>query len=223
MSHNRISHVLPALAVVLVLAATSAQGALLNFNMEPFPDIFSGYIDVVYTAATDSFVANGYTLAYYDGVTQWDMEDYLPDSFLIQATIDSSGNPVGGTLTLSGPVQGYGPTLLTADLTEFGWAFFDTLNPNSDAAMFDWKFQVTGGDMAGLYGGIGATVGTILSCVSVDAGVSETLFTADFNNNGGEPGWGSAVADSAPPVPEPLSAIVLIGGAVALLRRRAAR
>jgi hypothetical protein len=164
-------------------------------------------------------VANGYTLTYYDGDTQWDMDSYEPNSFLIEATVDESGNATSGTLTLIGNVQGYGPTLLTADLIAFGWAFFDTLNPDSDAAMFDWHFQVTGGSLAGLYGGTGATVGTILSLVSVAGSVSQTLFTTDFNNNGGLPGWGSAVADTAP-LPEPATLALLTLGSLALCRRR---
>lgn len=219
MSYKRICCLLSACVLGIVLGTTSVQAALLNFNMEQSPDIFSAYIDVVYTATTNSFVANGYTLVYYDGETQWDMDSYEPDSFLITATVDRSGNATSGTLTLGSNVQGYGPTLLTADLTAFGYAVFDTQNPNGDAAMFDWKFQVTGGAMADLYGGSGATVGTILSLVNVAGTVSQTLFTADFNNNRGQPGYGSAVADTAP-APEPATLALLAVGGLALLRRR---
>jgi hypothetical protein len=82
---------------------------------------------------------------------------------------------------------------LTGNLTAFG--FKDT-----GGDPLEFLFSVTGGDAAGLYGGIGSIGGIILS--------GGTGFTGDFTMDFA--GTGSAVADVGP---VPLPAAVWLFGA----------
>ena len=209
-AHVRLSSISVKLRYLLVITAAlllfggNVRAELLNLTMQESPDIFSGYIDVTYNAASNTFASSGWALTFYDGIEQIDFDEYTEDSFSISVIVDESGVASSGSLTITGEVSGYGTTgpLLTGNLTDFGFGFWDTLNPDSDAALFEFLFEVSGGEMAELYGGAGASVGVIMGCVSVGADVTEELFTADFDNLfGNGPGWGSAVSDVGTPIP----------------------
>ena len=188
---------------------TSAQAAPLNLTLLEFPDIVSGFIDVTYDAGTDSFGANGFAFELDDdgvGVP----EAIADGSFNLSALINDSGLLASGTLDIGGTVAALGfssGTLLTGNLNAFGF-------PNAGGDPLEFLFEVTGGDAAGLYGGVGSIGGIILS--------GGTGFTGDFTTDFS--GSGTAVADVAP-IPLP-AAVWLFGsgllGLVGVSRRRRA-
>jgi hypothetical protein len=203
--------------VTLLLAsgvAAGAHAAPLGLVLADLPRIESETIDVRYQAATDSFEAEGFALRLKDeGGTPFNI---MGGGFSIQATIDAAGTASAGLLVITGAILGLGfdgsPSLLSASLTGFGF-------PDSGPGPLEFVFEVTGGDAAALFGGIGAVLGTL---VSGDTGFPNG-FSADFDNLGPFGGEGNAVADTA--VPEP-STLLLAGlGALALgtLRSRAPR
>lgn len=218
------SHVCLVVIAVLVLLGGNVYADLTSLLLQPAPDIFSGYIDTTYDAGSNTFAASGWALAIGIGSPDDPINFDEFGTFSISAAIDEAGAVSSGSLTLTGQVLGYGSTgpLLTADNPSFFNAFFaDTQNPDSDVAIFEFLFDVSGGDMAEIFGGSGAKVGVILGCVSVGGDVAQNQFTADFDNLfGNGPGYGSAVSDTANPIPEPATVSLLAFGTAALLRRR---
>lgn len=188
--------------LAFVALCSTAQADLLPLILQPSPDISSGFINTSYSAATDQFTAVGWTSAYFDGTTLNSMS--VVGMFTLTATIDEFGVATAGTLTLEGEVSGFGPSLLTADLllsgANFGWS--------ADGLTFEFMFDVTGGEMAAIFGDI---VGVILSPSS--SGFAG--FGSDFSHSG----FGG-VADVAPPIPAPATIVLLIGAACGIQRRR---
>lgn len=194
-----------------LMLGTTAQAAPLNLTLNNVPDIISSFIDVTYTASTDSFSASGFALELDDdGIGL--PEAIAGGTFNLSANINASGVLSGGSLTIGGTVASLGfnsGTLLTGDLTAFGF-------PGAGGDPLEFLFDITGGDAAGLYGSLPG--GIILS----DAGFTGD-FTNDFDNLiGGVTGTGIGVSDVAP-VPLP-AAVWLFGsgllGLAGIGRRR---
>ena len=182
---------LPLVAVLTLGAGSQAQAAPLNLTLLDFPDIVSSFIDVGYTAGTDTFTANGFALELDDDGSV-PAEAIADGTFDLTANIDDLGALNGGTLTIGGTVASLGfnsGTLLTGNLTAFGF-------PDLGGDPLEFLFDVTGGDAAGLYGSIGGII------------LGGTNFTGDFTTD--FTGTGSAVADVAP---VPLPAAVWLFGA----------
>ncbi len=178
----------------------SAHGNLLNLDLEPSPDLTTGFISISYDAdaANLQFMADGFTLSYFDGVSVTDATGGL---FMIDMTVDDMGNATGGMLSITGTLPGIADgTLLTGDLTDFGFA-----PAGGDPLEFLWS--VSGGLLADDYGGIGAIAGTILS---------QTSFPGDWTEDWSGSG---AVSDTAP-IPAPTGAAILGLGLVATGARR---
>lgn len=201
-------HIVVAAACVLFTAALPAAASPLGLTLLDQPDVFSSFLSVSYNAASDEFLAIGTSLSLDDdGVGP--AINIANGTFDITATIDGTGTPTAGTLTITGDVLGFGPTLLTADLTAFG--FFDS--PGGD--IFEFLFDVTGGDLAipQFYGapGPGSIAGVIMDAMGSNFGGT---FDVDFDNGF----FGFGVSDTAM-VPEPATLfLVLIAGA--FVRRR---
>ena len=110
-------------------------------------------------------------------------------------------------------------TLLTGTIgstaNDFGF-------PTGGGTLFEWRFTVTGGDLASYYGGVGTSgAGIILDGKFVDSGsIPFTgVFTSNFQNASGTSLNG--VADTF--VPEPATLAALGGAAIGTLRSRRAR
>ncbi len=215
------------LAIIsLFLPGSNAQADLTITPPQWAPDLSLWSIDVAYNASTHTLNAAGP----YSGQVFVDAGEnmYTFDqwgAFNLSATIDNAGVASAGSFSLTGEVLGYGATgpLLTGNnLSIFNTAFFTTRDPGTDEAEFEFLFDVSGGDMASLYGGIGAKVYMLMTFVIVPGGVSETQFTTNFDNLRGNPfgeGTGDTMADIVP-MPEPATLSLLAIGAAALLRKR---
>ena len=184
-----------------------AQATLLGITLEDNPDIVSAFIDINYDAGTQSLTADGFALQIDTGGGVFPVAGGLFD---LDAVIDNAGNLIGGSFSIFGTIAGLGfnsGTLLTGNLTAFGF-------PDAGGSPFEFLFNTTGGDAAGLYGSTGGIL------------LSETGFggdwASDFDNLlSGIPGTGLGVADVAPTMmPLPATFWLVLAGLVAF---RAAR
>lgn len=202
--------------LLAMIATSSARADLLNLELLDFPDIFSGFIDVMYDAGSDQFTATGFALT-FDDDGDGPQENITGGVFTIVGTILEGGFFTSGSLTIEGDVLGFGTTLLTADVVDFGF-----LNDGGD--LFEFVFQITGGDLAiaELYGGPGTIVGVILDANFGGTGFNGS-FDQDFNNNDGMPGYGLGVSDTAPLIPGPSALLVLLAAGGLGARRRLRR
>jgi len=152
------------------------------------------------------------------------------DLFGIQAQIDNAGNLVAAgvnELTISGAIPNYSTipggtdiasvtTLLTADLTNFGFS----------NTVLEFTATITGGEaqVVALFGGLGGQIGVIIDNVDFD-GSGATPWATSWSTAGGN---NTGVVDTfveGPPVPVPGALWLLLAGlgAVGVARRSAAR
>jgi uncharacterized protein (TIGR03382 family) len=190
--------------------AVPARAELLNLDLLDSPDIASSFIDVMYDAGSDQFTASGFAMTFDNGAEP--PVDISSGVFSLAATITDGGLLSGGSLTIQGDASGFGPTLLTGELVDFG--YFD-----GGGDLVELLFTVTGGDLAtpSLYGDPGAIAGVILNA----NGSSFTgSFALNFDNNGGFPGFGIGTSDTASiPAPGALL-LLLVAGSLQGRRRR---
>lgn len=206
-----------AFAATGLITVSGVQGGMLGLQLENSPDIVAQFIDVEYDAdaPADQLRVNGFALELdEDGVAP--TLAILGDApFIITATVNTSGVASGGTLTIGGTIPSLGfasGTLLTATLADFG-------SPMGTDGTIEFLWVVTGGDAAGLYGGVGAQAGTLLTQANFPGS-----WANDWDNLDGGPGTGSAVADTATLVPAPGSALfgaMLLAGCAGRRRRSA--
>ena len=187
-------------------------------------DLNGSPLDVTYNATSGSFQVTG-SLADYIDSSDTDTGDFgFYGGYSISATIDkNTGNVAsGGTVTISDYES---DTLLTGTLESGAsgtvWGYYN----NSSIDQFSFLFAVSGGDVAGDFGGIGAVCGINLFADFSGNGGHDTPFAGtwggNFNNlyNGGA-GTGLGYADIFP-VPEPSSILLtLVGGVLCLVARR---
>ncbi len=195
----------------LLLSMTHAQAALLgvggNTNVWPgIPNFYSESLAISYTPQTLTsglFTATGTTSDYIDITNQDnfvlnDLDSFTPGTFSLSATVLTNGHLVSGTVSIActdgiydpnedtPPMYGSG-TLLQGNLTAFGFLGETSTN----RSQFDVEFNVTGGELASVFG---STAGTVLYTEDYSFGGS---FTTSFNNGG------SGDADTLMMVPEP--------------------
>lgn len=198
------SHLCLVIIAALILLGGNVRADLV-LTPQWAPDLSLWSVDVAYNASTHTFMASGPQ----SGQVFVDAEEnmFIFDewgAFNLTATIDNAGVASAGSFSLTGEVLGYGtmgPLLTGNNLSIFNSAFFDTQNPNGDEANFEFVFDVSGGDMADLYGGIGAKTYIIMTFVNVAGDVAQKQFTTNFDNLYGHPfgeGWGNAMADIYP-------------------------
>jgi hypothetical protein len=197
---------LPVIGLVAGLTG-SANAALIGLDLLEAPDVFSGFTDVQYTALSDEFLVTGESLSYDpDGIGA--PETIANGSFDITATVDDAGLASAGSIIIGGDIPGLGvigPDLLTGSLVDFGF------EDPPGGAIFEFLFEVTGGDLAPDYGGAGALFGVILD---INSNVFDGTWLSDFETTGG-----AGVADTAPLVPAP-SVLALAALAPLAVRRR---
>lgn len=139
-------------ATLLLGMSSLTQAAPLNLILNDFPDITSSFISVDYNAGTDVLSASGFALSLDDdGVAP--AEPIAGGTFGLAASIDDLGAMSGGTLSIGGTIAGLGfnsGILLTGTLSDIGF--------NNAGDPLEFLFDVTGGDAAGLYGGLGGII-----------------------------------------------------------------
>lgn len=189
------------------IVAGSVVAAPLNIVPANSPDVFSSFIDVSYSAGSDTLNADGFAFTFDDdGVGA-----ALPITgglFSLSATVDGSGAASGGSLTITGGIPGLGIAgglLLSGSLTAFGF-------PTDGSETLEFLFNVTGGALAGLYGSETAVILT-----SSGFGGS---WASSWDNTDGIPGTGSAVSDTAPQIPAGPTGVILAGAGLLVIRRR---
>lgn len=203
------------LVIGLCFIMSSANAELINARLG-LPRILSNSTGIyTYTAVDGHLSFTGTPLSITnDGVNQTDIDPTTNNDQFFSANffVDSSGGFVGGAsdadLAIVGAIEGGASgTLLTGRITNFG--FEDVGGP---MALFDFTFEVTGGELADDFGGVG------------EKGANSIWVTdATFSNNwGGNHSGKDVTHKTAPAVPIP-STIVLFGfglaGLVAVRRR----
>lgn len=192
-------------AAALLASSAPLQAVPLNLTLPAEPDFFSDFIDVSYSSGTDVFVANGFAA---ELMTGGGTEAVAGGTFNLTAAISDAGllSP-GGSLSIGGTIAALGfnsGTLLTGTLTALGFA--------AGGDPLEFLFDVTGGDAATLFGGIGATGGIVFGA---------TGFGGDWTQD-----FGSlfASSDTGVVVAEPGILLLLSLGLLAIVAwRRQAR
>jgi hypothetical protein len=194
------------------LWASPSAATPLFLTLEQTPDVVSSFLDVTYDATTDSLAISGFAQELDDG--SGPALTIASGTFDLTAIIDDTGALSGGSLTIGGTVASLGftsGTLLTGSLTGFGF-------PDAGGNPLEFSFDVTGGDLAALYGG---QPGGVIVGGSGFGG----SFASDFDNlSGGLPGTGTGSSNTAP-IPEPAAGALLglaLGGLGWVGRRRMA-
>lgn len=210
-----VAAVLAAVVLPLCFGPGSAQASM-DLVFAETPDIYSGFIQLHYDSPTpDVLTANGYAMKLKDdtgttyNIQKYPDNVYVPGSFALEATINSSGllQP-GGTVAFGGyiPDKGYtSGTILTGNLTTLGYG--------AAHEPLEFLFEVTGGDAAGLFGGISAIAGLILHTQAFPGD-----FSGEFSNNGSSSNTGSVVPEPATIVLWPL--LAMAAAAMQWRRRR---
>jgi hypothetical protein len=140
---------------------------------------------VNYDAATESFDCDATPLAIRLAPTTVRIIQ-TPRDFDLNIKVDSAGNLIGGTeghdLVVEGVIDvdgdgtaEYDGVLLTGEIKEFGW--FDS-GVMGGADQFDFRFSVTGGQLADLFAG--QDVGIWMLSPTL---VGSPQFTGDFTSN----------------------------------------
>jgi len=155
--------------------------SLIGVDLE-FPQVpYDATGVVTYDAATDSFDSDATPLAFRLGPT--DAGPIMPPrDFQLHIKVDENGNRSGGIagddLVIEGQIDidhdgtiDYDGVLLTGEILDFG--FLDSGGPTDQ---YDFRFYVTGGDLAPLFAGM--DIG--LKMVSTNS-----TFTGDFSVNFG--------------------------------------
>jgi hypothetical protein len=190
------------LAVFLVFAISSAsQAGPLGVDIEPFPVIAVGGINISYNVLTGAFAADGFaqTLDVGSGLTT------INAPFRILATIDSSGRATNGNLTVG-----------------------SVTTPLLSGVMNAGGFGYQAGTLEFLFGSLGGTYvsgGVYSASKPLDVMLSVSAFTGSFATS-----WSSSfntaqIKEDPPPVPNPEPSVLLLmvtagGGLFVKLRKR---
>lgn len=191
-------HTLIAFAFLGVASSGNAGAAALGLTLADSPDIVSGFIDVAYSAASDTLTASGFALELDDDGTPPSVP-IDAGSFSLSATVDDTGTLLGGSLTIGGTIPSLGAvsgTLLTGTITKLG--------ADGATGLVEFLLDVTGGDLASLYGAVaGGILGT-------------TGFTGSWDSDFSASGASADVAA----IPLPAALWLLLPALLTLVRRR---
>ena len=208
------------LALVLLVSALSQAAPLYLDGFQGLPDIASFNIAIDYDAGTDQFTADGDPQLYTTGKGTYDI--WPGGLFHLDAVIDDTGVLQSGTLTITGNVDRSpdypSGTLLSVNLTDFGFNEPGPSNGGNVAPVFEFVGVATGGVLFSEMKGKGNQVGIILTSFQ-DNFTGE--FDVSYRNYNGVAADGQA--DTFRMVPEPASLSLLLAGALTLVARRRRR
>ena len=170
-----------ALVFGLLLASAPAQ-AFPSLNLAPgTPDIESSFINVDYVGnnAGGTLVASGFANVLTPPGSP--TGNIAGGTFDINANANFNAQTASGTLNIGGTIAGLGfnsGTLLTGTFVSTAGSQTFGAGPGDP---LEFLFTVTGGDAAGLYGGVGSTVGVILSQSGYAGSFAGNFSSAPFN------------------------------------------
>ena len=188
-------------------------------------DVTSNGVRLSYDSSSDTLTVAGFTITFDVNGTappDYNISQIGPSNFgeiNINMTVNPSNNTsTGGTISLTGkintpaqdsnpnvpPVTATSGTLLTGNITSFDFP------ASAGGTVFDFFLTVTGGDLASLYGGIGAHAETTVNAFNDSGGA--TPFPGNFNSsfsNTSNPFSDNGVSDTFA-VPEPMSLSMII-------------
>ena len=174
------------LAVFLVFAISSAsQAGPLGVDIEPFPVIAVGGINISYNVLTGAFAANGFaqTLDLGTGTTT------INAPFRILATIDSSGKATNGNLTVGSVTT----PLLSGIMSSGGFGY--------QAGTLEFLFGSLGGSyVPGIYSATKPL--DVMLTVSAFTGSFATSWSSSFNT--------AQIKEDPPPSPNPEPSVLLL-------------
>jgi len=174
------------LAVFLVFAISSAsQAGPLGVDIEPFPVIAVGGINISYNVLTGAFAANGFaqTLDLGTGTTT------INAPFRILATIDSSGKATNGNLTVGSVTT----PLLSGIMSTGGFGY--------QAGTLEFLFGSLGGSyVPGIYSATKPL--DVMLTVSAFTGSFATSWSSSFNT--------AQIKEDPPPSPNPEPSVLLL-------------
>jgi len=211
-----------AICLASALAVNVAQATPLNLVLARSPDIFASGISVQYSSGVLNMFGDASLFTHLDqppylihNTSDTMSNNYgATGAFSLTANIGNDGVATSGTFSIGGFIQGltgFGDvggeagdfSLLTGNLINFGYA-------EGPDGKLEFTFQVTGGDLAPLYGA---------EALIVITQIGEPMFEGDFgfpgNFAGDFNGTNMAVGDIGA-IPEP-STWVLFASAVGLM------
>src|SRR5271166_4803607 len=198
---------------ILGFEGSPAMGSTLNLGPQN-PDLSAQFLTVDYAASsgsTGTLTVTGWPTSFT--ITGTNTPDYsLIDNgqYNLTAQITKTGQPISGTLDIAGTIPGMATssgTLLTGQLSQFGF------QPPPGGDIFEFIFNVTGGDLAHYYNGQAGVV------LTANGSGFNGSFMTNFATQASQ-----AVSDNYGVVPEPATATLLLNllvfGLPALVYRR---
>jgi hypothetical protein len=188
---RRLSVVVTAVLLAITQPQTAAA-ALLGVTIDIPVITFNNTGTLDYDATTDLLAIDAIPFLYKDPVENpFFFSDDPFGTVTIDIEVNSTGVLVGGIsgddLVVTGDVDTYSGTLLTADVSQFGYFDNDTA-PDLGTDSFDFLFTITGGALATEFGGIGADLAVEIFSESSDfAGVFTTDFSGEAKGSMGPP------------------------------------
>lgn len=217
-----------AICALLIISATAATSFAAPLNLTKiFPDIFSATATIKYTASNSTLTVTGNPQS-FDLVSGAPIDHPAigtPKALSLTMTIDQgTGLPTGGSVSITGNIPALGANsgvLLTGTIgttaNYFGY-------PAANNDIFEFRFDITGGDLANYYGnpGTGRQAGMIVDG-NFTGGIGAVAFDGDFNSDFRNASGTSlnGVADTF--VPEPASFAVVSISVLTLLAGSRAR
>ena len=195
---------------VLAMGAMSvpSYATLIGIDLEPAPDITSAFQDVIYDATSDTLSVSGFAITYdTNGVSTPEL--ITAGMFALSATINDTGTASAGSLVIGGAVGGVGPMLLMGDLVDFGFS-------DGGGQLLEFAFEVTGGDLALAYGGVGGQIGVVLD---MSSGVYTGDWSLSFDNLVSGVGSGAGISDTGV-IPTPSVLAMMLSAGLGYRRRR---
>ena len=147
---------------ILSCECLPAMASSLDLSAQP-PDLSAGYLNVTYDATTGTLSTVGWPMSFNTGGNTPEHASVVGGNYDLTAHLTQSGVPVSGSLKITGTIPGLASsgTLLTGQLqlsqtgsqAGFGFQSPQAIQQSGSGDIFEFVFNVTGGDLAHLLPG----------------------------------------------------------------------